>query len=132
MSESTKNLLETPTGWSVAEKEAWAGEVFDDKKVLLHCGLHSYVGSDTPPKPRGCKECWQAYWWFKIARTPPHLRAQRIEEAIKMVRDANQAIEQGTWDFHVDERYPHATIEKNGFDDVTRDYRKAPIKITDA
>lgn len=111
-------------GMSDAQMEKYCAEVMDPQKVQLHCGVHSYVGSDIPPKPRGCKNCWEAYWWFKIASTPPHLRQQRIDEAYKMIRDANQAVENGDFDFVVDESYPEATILKDGWDDITRDYRK--------
>lgn len=122
--------LGTPQGWSGAEREKWAAEVLDPKKVLLHCGKHNYIGADTPPKPRGCKNCWEAYWWFKIASTPPHLRRQRLEEAMKMVRDAAQAVEAGTWDFKVDEGYAEAKIEKDGLDDETGEYRHPKPTLT--
>ena len=124
--------LGTPTGWSVPEREAWAAEVLDTKKVLLHCGVHKYVASDTPPPPVGCKNCWEAYWWYKIASTPPHLRLKRLEEAMKMVRDANQAIEEGNWDFKLDEGYAKATIEKDGLDDETGEYRRPSLILTDS
>ena len=81
--------------WSAQNVNDWAGEVLNKEKVLLHCGDHNYVASDTPPPPRGCVNCWKAYWWFKIASTPPHLRQERLEQAMKMVRDANQAVEGG-------------------------------------
>lgn len=118
--------------WSAANVEQWAGEVLNTQKVLLHCGVHKYIASDIPPLPRGCKNCWEAYWWFKIASPPPHLRRERLEQAFKMVMDANQAVEQGDWDFQVDLGYPEAKIEKDGFDDETGEYRKPSVKLTDS
>jgi hypothetical protein len=126
------NLNKPNPTWSAQNVEDWAGEVLNPQKVLLHCGVHNYIASDTPPPPRGCKNCWEAYWWFKIASTPPHLRQERLEQAFKMVRDANQAIETGTWDFQVAEGYPEAKIEKDGFDDNTGEYRRKSIKLTDS
>ena len=110
--------------WSAENVNDWAAEVLNPQKVLLHCGTHSYVASDTPPRPNGCKNCWEAYWWFKIASTPPHLRAERLEQALRMVRNAVQAVEKGDWDFKLDEGYPEATVEKDGFDDVRGKYKK--------
>lgn len=123
------SLPNRPQGWDQAQLETWASEVLDTKKVLLHCGIHSYVGSDTPPQPLGCKNCWEAYWWFKIASTPPHLRMERLEKAMKMVRDANQAVEAGNFDFAVDPTYPQADIVKDGWDEGTCDYRKPKITL---
>jgi hypothetical protein len=125
------NTLNKPNPtWSAQNVNDWAGEVLNPQKVLLHCGVHSYVGSDTPPPPRGCKNCWEAYWWYKIASTPPHLRQERLEQAMKMVRDANQAVEAGKFDFLVDDRYPTATVEKDGFDDETGEYRRKKPTLT--
>ena len=94
--------------YSAAEKADFLAEALDPAKLQLICGRHQYVGSETPPKPRGCRECWQAYWMHKIATTPPHLREQRLAEAEKLLRDAIQLAERGQFDF---EPYPHPHVE---------------------
>lgn len=83
-------------------------DVLDPNKVILHCGIHSYVGSETPPPPIGCNNCWEAYWWHKICSTPPHLRKQRLEEAYRATYDAVKMYERGEFDF---EPFDHAQIE---------------------
>lgn len=113
-----------PLGMSDAQMEAYCANVMDPQKAILHCGRHGYIGSDTPPKPNGCKNCWEVYWWFKIASTPAHLRQERLEQAFRTVYDAVRSVEKGTWDFKVDETYPEAKITKDGFDDETGKYKE--------
>lgn len=74
-------------------------EVFDKDKILLSCGEHRYIGSNLPPQPIGCKQCWEAYYWYMIATTPPHLRRERVEQAISAVTHANESYERGEFDF---------------------------------
>lgn len=74
-------------------------DVMDTQKIQLICGRHNYIASEKPPEPRGCKQCWEAWWWHKIATTPAHLRQQRLDEAISMARHANEAVERGEFDF---------------------------------
>ena len=94
--------------WSDAEVDALMLEVLDKSKILLHCPKHTYVASDTPPAPIGCKHCWEAYWWYKIASTPPHLRQERLEQAYAMVSDAVVQMERGEFDIQL---YDHPVIE---------------------
>ncbi len=105
-------LYKGKTDYSAAETRAFLAEVMDNKRVLLSCEKHSYVASETPPEPRGCKDCAQAYWWHKIASTPPHLRAERLQEALRVVRAAVESFEKGEFDFIVDE-HPIISIEKD-------------------
>lgn len=94
------------------------GEVMDKDKILLTCGQHLYLASDTPPKSVGCKNCWEAYWWYKIASTPPHLREARLEMIYRAVYDAVKAHERGEFDFLVSER-PEITVHKDAYDEKT-------------
>ena len=99
-------------GYSKAQAEALLAEVMSKDRVLLMCEKHQYVASETPPEPRGCKDCAQAYWWHKIASTPPHLRMERLTEALRVVRAAVESFEKGEFDFIVNE-HPEILIEKS-------------------
>lgn len=102
-----------PINLSEAEAQQVLGEVFDKQKVILHCGEHLYVGSNIPPPPRGCKSCWEAYYWHMIATTPPHLRRQRVEEALSAVRHGVESYEKGQWDFEPLDRAVIETTHEN-------------------
>lgn len=93
--------------YSERERAEILAEVFDTDRTAVLCGKHGYIGSDTPPKPNGCHDCWQAYWHTMIAKTPPHLRQERLQKLLKSLRDAVQMAERGEFDF---EPYAHADI----------------------
>lgn len=114
-------LPSQPRQYSPREQAALLDEVLDKDKVQLLCGEHSYVASQTPPQPSGCKNCWEAYYWYMIASTPPHLRQQRLGELERAVRNANQMYERGEFDF---QPLDHAIIstEKDALDDSTGAY----------
>jgi hypothetical protein len=101
------------------EQKLLLHEVLDKNRVHLVCSQYPngkphelYMGSATPPPPRGCANCWKAYWWYMIASTPPHLREARLAAAEKAVRDAVQWAEAGNFDFVPFDR-PEITIEKD-------------------
>lgn len=85
--------------YSESEVTALLAEVMDKEKVLLHCEPHRYLGSSTPPTSRGCKYCWEAYYWYMLASTPPHLREERLELLERGVAHAVELVEQGKFDF---------------------------------
>lgn len=58
----------------------------DSERVLLKCSKHDYTASKIPPKTSGCKFCWEAYYVFDIASTPPHLRQERLDELEAVIR----------------------------------------------
>lgn len=99
------------TRYSDQELKDILKDVLDESKVQLVCGKHNYLASETPPPPIGCRQCWEAYWWHKIASTPPHLRRQRLEEAYRATYDAVKMFERGEWDFEPFE-HPEITIER--------------------
>jgi hypothetical protein len=84
---------------TAAQKEAYAKEVLDKEKIQLVCAKHNYLGSNKVPQPRGCKDCWMAYYWYMIATTPPELRRQRVEEAYQALKKGVDSWEKGKWDF---------------------------------
>lgn len=88
-----------PINLTQAQAEQVLSEVFDKTKVVLLCGKHFYVGSNLPPKPIGCQDCWKAYYWYMIATTPPDLREERINAALHTVRRAVSDYEHGKFDF---------------------------------
>ena len=98
--------------YSKVQADALLSEVMSKDRILLMCEKHQYVASETPPEPQGCKDCWQAYWWQKIASTPPHLRRERLDEAFRMLTEANRLAEKGEFDFIVNE-HPEILIEKS-------------------
>lgn len=90
--------------FSEAEASKILAESFDRTKVLLHCEPHRYVGSSTPPASKGCKNCWEAWYWYMLATTPPHLRQERLEQLEAAVHYAVEAVEAGTWDLQLYDR----------------------------
>jgi transposase-like protein len=90
--------------YSPAEMERLFKDIMDPTKVNLVCGRHNYVASEKPPQPNGCKNCWEVWWWHKIATTPAAERLERLEQAMAMVRHANEAYERGEFDFEPEVR----------------------------
>jgi len=90
---------------------------------MVGCEAHQYYGpikNDTAvgfrnnlgEKHLGCTQCWMTYWVHDIASVPPSQRAQRMEEALEVVRNLNQMVEQGKWDYQGFKR-PEISIEKD-------------------
>jgi hypothetical protein len=92
-------MLPTSKKYTEAQVRQLYADIMDTNKVQLVCGKHNYLASEKPPTSVGCKNCWEAWWWHKIATTPAHLRAERIEQATAMLRHANEAYERGEFDF---------------------------------
>lgn len=94
-------------------------DVLDKDKVLLTCAKHFYLGSSTPPDSHGCKNCWEAYYWYMIATTPPHLRQERLAMLESAVMHAVESVERGEFDLELQDR-PTVTIEKDAYPDVAK------------
>jgi hypothetical protein len=112
--------------------------IFDELKsgkLFLTCGKHKYVaykkskGGVIPPKPNGCKECWQAYYYTVHCLTAPHLRYEALHELEEVINHVVEYVEKGKFDFKPDIN-PTITYEKDGFIDETGEY-KPDIKLTD-
>jgi hypothetical protein len=86
----------------------WLEELMTDEKTALYCKKHSYASCKIPPNAVGCKDCWQAFYFYMIARTPPHLRAEKIELLIEVVKKAVELEESGKFDL---ELYDHPVIK---------------------
>ena len=115
--------------WTEQQVAALLAELEGSEKVQLVCSAFpngiphpQYVGSNTPPPPRGCKNCWQAYYWHMVATTPPHLREEMLAKAEQAVANTVQAYEEGSWDF-VPLDHPVVELETDAFDDITRAYK---------
>ena len=100
--------------YTQAEMERLFSDVMDPTKVQVVCKAHMYIGKEAPPNARGCKDCWQAWWTYKIATTPAHLRQERLDSAYVMLRHANEAFERGEFDFEpLDRAIIEQTKEKD-------------------
>lgn len=106
------SLLPTNKKYSPAEMQRLFTDIMDPDKVQLVCGRHNYIASEKPPQPNGCKNCWEVWWWRKIATTPAGERLERLEQAMSMVRHANESFERGEFDFEPLDRAV-ATYEKD-------------------
>jgi len=95
----------------------------DSERVQLLCPKHNYVGSKLPPSTHGCKFCWQAYYTFDLASTPPHMRQSRLDELEHVIRSVVGMVETGKFDFVPDSR-PEVKFTQDGFNDETGKYRE--------
>lgn len=94
------------------QKKDVISEVFDDKRVTLRCGKHSYFGP-VKGKPEfkptlGCVDCWKVFYVHEMATTPPDERRQKLEEIEEVLHNVVQLVEQGKFDF---EPFAHAQVE---------------------
>lgn len=92
-------------------------------KLYLTCGRHSYVayvkqGGVTPPEPRGCPDCWKAYYFTLHCITAPHQRYEHLEELNEVIRKTVEMVEKGKFDF-VPDAVPDVRIFKDAADDET-------------
>src|ERR1700693_4993871 len=90
----------------------------DSERVQLLCPKHNYVGSKLPPTSHGCKFCWEAYYCFDLASTPPHMRQARLDELEHVIRSVVKMVELNKFDFIPDER-PEVSFTQDGFNDAT-------------
>lgn len=111
MDEVTKGTSYTPR-----QAEDLLSEVMDKEKLTLFCGKHTYIASSIPPTAQGCKSCWECYYWYMIASTPPHLRAERLNQIEEMVAHAVEVVEKHEFDVKLYDR-PVIHTEKNAIDD---------------
>lgn len=70
------------------------------EKIFLTCGKHNYVawvkkGAVNPPQPRGCPDCWKAYFFTLHAMTAPHARYEHIQELKEVIRHTVEYAEKG-------------------------------------
>jgi hypothetical protein len=52
-------------------------------------------GAVKPPEPRGCPDCWKAYFFTIHAQTAPHLRQEHLDELESVIRHAVEFSEKG-------------------------------------
>lgn len=94
----------------------------DSERVNLVCPKHLYTGSKMPPKSSGCKHCWEAYYIFDLASTPPSLRKERLDELESVINSVVDMVKKNKFDF-VPEARPEIVLTKDGLDDATGKYR---------
>jgi hypothetical protein len=94
----------------------------DSERVNLVCPKHQYVGSKMPPKSSGCKECWQVYYIYDLASTPPSLRKARLDELEHVINSVVDMVRKNKFDFVPEER-PEINYTRDGLDDATGLYR---------
>jgi len=99
------------------DKDLLKDEHFDPRKMMVGCAQHSYYGPskiiETHPA-KNCKQCWMVYFLHDLANVPPSERAQRFEEIEEVVRNLNQMVETGKWDFKPF-KHPEISIEKDAW-----------------
>jgi len=98
--------------YSDAEKEQILRDIGDPKRVLVFCQKHMYFGEPETAPAAGCKGCWLVYYTILIGRTPPHLRAQRIEELRSLISHMNEEVEKGNFDIDLFNQ-PVVTVDRN-------------------
>lgn len=98
-------------------------EIGGDKVTLL-CPRHNYAASKIPPKSSGCAECWRAYFWYDYATTPPHMRAERLDELEAVIHHAAEYERNGKFDFEPAAPGAETRIITDGFNDETGQYRE--------
>jgi hypothetical protein len=108
---------------SEKDKALLQDEHFDPRRVMVGCEAHQYYGpisnkigvgavKNLGEKHLSCTQCWMTYWVHDLASVPPSQRAERMEEAMEVVRNLNQMVEQGKWDYRALKR-PEIIIEKD-------------------
>jgi hypothetical protein len=70
------------------------------EKLFLTCGKHQYVatvkgGVVNPPAPRGCPDCWKAYYFTVHCLCAPHMRAEHLDELESVIRHTVEYCEKG-------------------------------------
>jgi hypothetical protein len=101
------------------DKDLLKDEHFDPRKILVGCSQHFYYGPSKIKEvhpAQGCKQCWMTYFLHDLSNVPPSERAQRFDEIEEVVRNLNQMVETGKWDFKPFKR-PEIEIEKDAWPD---------------
>lgn len=82
--------------------------------VHLCCEDHGfYPGKVTSlPMQFNCKYCTLAQFYYEFAKTPPHMRQQRLDELESLVHHMVEDLERGNFDISVFD-HPQVTIEKD-------------------
>ncbi len=98
------------------DKKLIEDERFDPNRIILGCEAHKYFGPSEVTKAfpaEGCKRCWMVFIIHDLASVAPSERAQRFSEFEEVVRNLNQAVEHGKWDF-VAFRHPEIKYDSKG------------------
>lgn len=75
--------------------KALLNEVFDADRVMLLCGTHQYLPGGKKRPTMGCKDCMQVFYINLLAKVPPHLRQERIEQLEAMVHHIVEELKMG-------------------------------------
>lgn len=75
------------------------GEI-QSERTFLTCGQHGYVayirnGQVNPPAPRGCPDCWKAYYFTIHAMQAPEARYEHLQELEEVIRHTTEFAEKG-------------------------------------
>lgn len=73
-------------------------DVFDKKKVFVHCEKHLYVG-DVKHPPKGeaisCPHCWQAFYISLFALCQDSSRPQQTEDLLAVGKRWEEILNKG-------------------------------------
>jgi hypothetical protein len=103
------------------DKALLTNEMFDPRGMMVCCATHQYYGPTKLVKSHpatGCKQCWMVYFLHDLASVPPSERAQRFDEIEEVVRNLNQMVESGKWDYKPFAR-PDIKIEKDAWPETS-------------
>ena len=95
--------------YSQAEREQLLAEVLDPNRIILICERHFYIG-DGPPTA-GCSGCWSVYFTQLLAKTPPHLRDEQLDQLEALVNHMVESEEKGEAPISL-YKYPKVEVER--------------------
>ena len=88
------------------QQDAWLDELTGQEVTTVACERHMYMGAGEPT--RGCADCWFVYYMHLLAKTPPHMRQQRLVELQGIVHRAAELDSKGKFDF---QPFPYPIIK---------------------
>ena len=95
--------------YSEAEIKKIVAETSDPNKVTLVCDQHFYIGYGPPVID--CPKCWMVYYMLLIAKTPAHLRGERLEQLESVVNHMAEDEDRGEGIKLF--RHPEVKVEKD-------------------
>lgn len=96
--------------YSEQEKRRFLEQALSPKTAII-CGTHFYNPGGPKMPTEGCPDCWFAFFIHQLAKLPPHLRQEKLDELEMVVRTACETDAKGNFDFKP-YKHPKVVIEK--------------------
>jgi hypothetical protein len=93
--------------------EDYLAELNDTRTTVLVCKRHNYVAGGPKFPVEGCSDCWYAFFFHHLAKMPPDMRREKLEELKAVIHHTVESVERGEFDFEPDPR-PIIHYEKDG------------------